>query len=168
MPAPLPALPTLGRRLRVGLALGLVGLAMGLAQAQPPEELRARGQALFEGRAELSGRIRGHADPLPTAALRCTNCHARTASPAPPPGSAVSPLSNTQAFGPVLDIPWLTGERPRRGAPASAYDARALCMALREGLDPQQVRMSRNMPLYELGDADCQALWAFLARAGRP
>lgn len=158
-----------------GLAWVAAGLWLVLGSAsaaQPsgalgPAEQRARGQALFEGRAELSGRIRGHDDPLPAEALRCINCHARVTQPV----TAGSParFGNSQAFGPVLDGAWLSGSRARRGAPPSAYDAGALCTALREGLDPQQVRMSRNMPLYEIRPSDCEALWAYLAHgAARP
>lgn len=152
--------------LAVGVGCGQGWATAGSAgEAGSPSAGPLRGQALFEGRVDLSGRIRGHVDPLPTPALRCANCHARTQGDRGqvPPG----PFGNTQAFGPVLDAAWLTGQRPRRGAPASAYDARALCTALREGLDPQQVRMSRNMPLYEISTADCQALWSYLAGAER-
>lgn len=131
------------------------------------ESTRA-GHDLFHGQRPLAGRIRGHADALPAEALRCVNCHARQPTPAPPLGDPRISLRRSGSFGPVLDAAWVAGERSRRGAPPTTYDAARLCVALREGLDPAQVQLSRTMPLFELSDADCRGLWAYLVSPPTP
>ena len=123
-----------------------------------------QGRRLFEGQTDLAGRIRGHADPLPPASLRCANCHARATVSAP--AASRPQFTGTQAFGPALTSGWLIESRSRRGGPPSAYTAGRLCTALREGLDPNQVFMARNMPIYQLTDRDCEHLWAFLTMPG--
>lgn len=133
--------------------------------ATPSIGSAAQGERLFDGRAPLTGRIRGHADDLPPASLRCINCHARDNRPAPSAASAATTrpaLAATQGFGPVLQADWLGSAQVRRGGPPSVYTADRLCTALREGLDPNQVYMARNMPIYRIDERDCQHLWAFL------
>jgi len=125
----------------------------------------ARGQALFNGAAPLRGTIHGHQSALPAHAARCVNCHAPGSSSANvPPGSAAP--ANT-SFAPLLTAAYLTGPVARRGGPPSRYDEAAFCRALRTGIDPAYVIVSRSMPRYALSDADCGALWQHLT-ASRP
>jgi hypothetical protein len=139
------------------LALGAVGVGAGWWwwQGRPA----ADGAALFDGRRPLVARIQGHEDRLPPAAARCANCHAPSAIRQAAAGAGVA----TANFGPVLDRATLTQPLPRRGGPPSRYDAAALCRVLRTGADPALVTLPRTMPRYELADADCTALWAYLS-----
>ncbi|MES1162053.1 MAG: hypothetical protein ABUL50_03210, partial [Rhizobacter sp.] len=73
-----------------------------------------------------------------------------------------SPASSA-TFGPTLSSRFLLDARSRRGGPASRFDAASLCRLLRTGVDPASIIIARAMPLYELSDRDCAALWAFLS-----
>ncbi len=133
----------------------------GAEAAVPAVDDAAVGRALFEGRTELRGKIRGHSTVLPSHASRCSNCHL-TAEPPASAASAASASRLTQTFGPVLTPTQLTALRARRGAPPSRYDLPAFCTLLRTGVDPGKVVLARTMPLYELDDRSCQALWTHL------
>lgn len=109
---------------------------------------RLHGEALFSGQTALPARLSGHADPLPAQASRCINCHG----------------AGADRVGPLLNAASLTSAQTRRGGPPSVYDERALCRALREGVDPAHVTLTRAMPLYTASDTDCTALWTFLSR----
>jgi hypothetical protein len=120
------------------------------------------GRLLFEGHAPLVAKVRGHTEPLPGSASRCTNCHVTTDAR---PGSPAPRL--TQAFGPALTAAYLTQPVSRRGAPPSRYDLRSFCRLLSTGIDPAEVLLSRNMPLYDLPESDCKALWQYLSSSSR-
>lgn len=119
-----------------------------------------RGKRLFHGELPLSGKIVGHANALPPEASRCVNCHRPMAAQRTSP--AVSGTSGS-AFGPVLDAASLTRDNKRRGGPPSRYDEAAFCKLLATGIDPAYILVPSTMPRYELGSADCRALWAYLA-----
>ena len=122
----------------------------------PNDAAVQRGLQLYAGAAPLQGTITGHAAPLPPAATRCINCHALgTAGPA---RAASAPSS----FGPLLTRERLTQRIARRGGPPSAYDEAAFCRLLRTGIDPAYVLIPRDMPRYEITDADCRGLWLYL------
>lgn len=110
---------------------------------------RARGEALFDGRAAMPARLVGHEADLPSMATRCANCH------------EAGPRSGANA--PRLDAATLARPHVRRGGPASAYDARALCAVLRDGTDPAHVIIATTMPRYAATDAQCADLWAWIA-----
>jgi hypothetical protein len=122
------------------------------------------GEALYHGRVELPGRIRGHDLNLPTQATRCINCHLGMPTPLP----AGSPTARTQTFGPALTAAHLTQAQSRRGGPPTRYDPKSFCTVLRDGLDPAKVQMPRTMPLYPLTDEQCSALWAYLTADKAP
>lgn len=135
---------------------------------------QAQGRALFEGApgrdgaAPLRGRLAQQGLALPAAATRCINCHTNgDAGKAPGTPSAdrraVVPAESA-GFGGPLDAQRLARMQPRRGGPPSAYDAAALCRVLREGIDPASVLVDTAMPRYQASDAQCEALWAWLAR----
>lgn len=132
-------------------------LQAAVAVAADAPGTAAQGRQLFEGVRPLNGQIVGHATTLPARASRCINCHG--AGTAPPAQGA---SNTTQAFGPLLNRRSLTDDVPRRGGPPSRYDPAAFCRLLRSGVDPAYVMIPRSMPRYELSDADCQALWAYL------
>jgi hypothetical protein len=137
-----------------GFALGVVLLWQHAGQGAAE---RARGAALFDGRTPLAGRVVGHAVALPPAATRCANCHEQANATPSAPGAASAP------FATVLDGAGLGSMRVRRGGPASRYDAASLCGVLRSGTDPAHVMISTTMPRYDITDAQCLELLAFLA-----
>ncbi len=111
-----------------------------------------RGQAVYQGREPLQGRIRGHDDVLPPEAVRCTNCHSEQKG---------SRLSGPPA--PQLEARWLLQPRQRHGGPPSSYDQRSFCRLLRAGSDPVYVLVAREMPIYDIDDSQCASLWLFLS-----
>jgi cytochrome c553 len=132
------------RRYLWGAAL-LLALLVGVVAAGLRWQARQAGQALFRGDTPLAARIGGHAESLPALATRCSNCH-----------------EGAQRVGGVLNRQGLAEARPRRGGPPSRYDAATLCRTLRKGIDPAHVTLPQAMPLYEMTDAQCSALWAYL------
>jgi hypothetical protein len=136
------------------LALALQAAVAG-ADSSPPPEFRL-GQDLFMGKIDLHGRIRTHLVDLPPEVVRCGNCHAAGEGPDVP-----------RSLAPRLTRDLLLEPHARRGGPASIYSQVSFCALLREGVDPAYVLISIEMPRYTLDDADCQALWRFLARSPR-
>ena len=157
-----------------GLAAALAA-ALWLAREQQREAQQQarieRGRALFHGRAELPGRLAGHAQALPVQASRCLNCHqppeaaARLPTVAPASAAASSADSLTLVAGPIgpgLNRAGLTELRSRRHAPASRFHADSLCRALQTGIDPAQVMLPSAMPRYTPSPSQCDDLWAYL------
>jgi hypothetical protein len=128
--------------------------------AQAGAEDAARGRQLFVGEAPLAARIVGQDFALPTQASRCINCHGPTAAPPGASGAVALPAA------PVLSAATLGDAVRRRGGPPSRYDAAALCVLLRSGVDPAHVMIQRTMPRYDISDADCRALWRHLTVQG--
>lgn len=123
----------------------LAGAGAGLASLWRDAQARERGAALYEGRVALAGRPVGHETALPAVATRCANCHQGAA-----------------AIGGALDARRLADAQPRRGGPATRYDAAALCQLLRTGIDPGQIIIDTAMPRYDVTDTQCTDLWAHL------
>jgi hypothetical protein len=111
----------------------------------------ARGHDLYHGEEALNGRIRGHDDVLPPDTVRCVNCHEAKIN-ARLPGKPA----------PLIDSALLLEMRHRRGGPPSRYDQAAFCRLLRTGSDPAYILIAREMPAYDLEDAQCASLWTFL------
>jgi hypothetical protein len=132
-----------------------VALAAAVCSATASARARvtaARGRALFTGREPLPGRVRDHRSDLPAAVVVCRGCHGvgvATPGAAPPPA-------------PAVDRALLLEARPRRGGPPSAYDLPAFCRLLRTGVDPAYVLVAREMPVFDVDDAQCESLWRFL------
>jgi hypothetical protein len=120
----------------------------------------ARGRQLFVGEVPLAARIVGQDFALPAQASRCINCHGMTTT-APGASGALA-----QAAAPALSAATLGEAVRRRGGPPSRYDAAALCVLLRSGVDPAYVMIQRTMPRYDISDADCRALWQHLTAQG--
>lgn len=157
-----------------GLLLA-AGLGWALCAAAQPADAE-RGRRLFSGELPLVGKVAGHTTALPQQAIRCVNCHAAgtalplaasTASTASVRAVTSAASASTQSFGPALTPKLLLQDTRRRGGPASRYDEAALCKLLATGIDPAYIIIPSSMPRYELSDADCMALWAYLTQAGR-
>lgn len=135
-----------------GLLLGAAFSLAGLAHEHSAQE---RGEALFTGAAELTGRLAGHATALPAHVLACVKCHtdARDAQR----GSSFS-----RGLAPRLEGGWLRELRSRRNGPPSAYDLPAFCHTLRTGVDPTKIQLPSRMPRFDLPDSDCESLWNYL------
>jgi hypothetical protein len=110
-----------------------------------------RGGALYRGKEPLSGKVRGHDESLPAEAVRCGNCH-----------DAAEGARLSRVPAPHLDRSLLLEPRQRRGGPPSRYDQAAFCKLLRSGVDPASIVVAREMPIYELDQNQCIALWSFL------
>ncbi len=111
-----------------------------------------RGEAIYQGKEPLRGRIRGQDDPLPAEAIRCVNCH--------------NPASKDRLSGrsaPRIDGAWLMETRQRHGGPPSSYNQASFCKLLRSGTDPVYVLVAREMPIYEMDDDQCGSMWMFLS-----
>jgi len=130
--------------------LTLFPAANRAAEASPNLDY-ARGQALFRGDIEMLGRIRSHLEVLPSAVIRCSNCHAAGTEPDVP-----------RSLAPRLTHDLLLAPRARRGGPLSIYDRAAFCTLLQHGIDPAHVVVSEEMPVYVLSDEDCHALWRYV------
>lgn len=133
-------------------------LSAGMAAARAADPAVALGRRLYLGEVALAGTIQGHAQPLPPLAARCSNCHSR--------GSAETAASGAVSFAPLLTRERLLGSIARRGGPPSRYDAALFCRLLRSGIDPAVMLIPRQMPRYQVDDAQCNALWAYLVDAG--
>ena len=162
------------------LVVALVLVALG-ARWWHGVQRRERGQAIFEGSADLSGRLAGHSMPLPRLATRCMNCH-ETVDAAPAASAAsVSASTSTSATAtatalataaaePVirktlatpLNRVGLSTRQSRHGGPPTRYDIASLCRLLRRGVDAGQVVISTVMPRYDALDAQCADLHAYL------
>ncbi|MEJ8812410.1 hypothetical protein WKW77_15100 [Variovorax ureilyticus] len=124
------------------------------ASATAAPDAVARGARLFDGAEPLAGTLSGHDAPLPSAATRCVQCHAG-------PGRSSAAGATTLS----LDRNLLREARARRGGPPVAYDEASFCRTLRTGIDPASIVLPRSMPRFEVDDAQCAALWAYLTRA---
>lgn len=118
-------------------------------------EVARRGAALWRGEQPLVGHVAGHTGALPSAVSRCINCHA---------GAPDLPADARAA--PQLTPSHLREAVSRRGGPPSRFDKAGFCTLLRTGVDPAAVLLPRHMPRYEIGDADCAALWHYLVSPG--
>ena len=117
------------------------------------KEISALGRRLFSGKEELSGRMYTHTADMPTAVVRCSNCHAAGNGPAVARSSA-----------PRLTRDLLLQARARRGGPPTSYNHDSFCKLLRKGIDPAYILINVAMPRYELSDDRCTALWTFLTQ----
>lgn len=106
------------------------------------------GARLFDGRTPLRARLAGHTEPMPPTATICLNCH-----------------HGQQSIGPPLTGASLKQAVPRRGGPATRYDASSFCKVLRTGIDPAYVVLNPEMPHYDVTLEQCASLWRFLTDA---
>jgi hypothetical protein len=116
-----------------------------------PSDAARRGERIFNGEEPLAAQIQGQGVPLPGEATRCRNCHSEEAV-----GGA------SEAAAPALDAQALLTKHSRRNGPPSRYDEKTFCTLLRTGVDPAFVQLQRIMPRYDIDDARCAALFAYL------
>jgi hypothetical protein len=135
-------------------AKNLQAKATNSASSAPSAISVERGDELFRGQEPLTGRIRGHDDDLPSEVVRCVNCHG-----AAPANASTQRLSRLAP--PRLDSALLLEFHQRRGGPPSRYDPPAFCKLLRTGVDPAHILIAREMPAYDIDDAQCASLWAY-------
>ncbi len=93
----------------------------------------------------------------------CVNCHRRSGLGAFEGSVSVPPVAGHVLFEP------LTQGQPRMGPVRTAgagtrpaYDEQSLARALRDGIDPAGRSLSPTMPRYAVGEADVEALSAYL------
>jgi hypothetical protein len=147
---------------RAGWRWWLIALAALAALAGCRDRASAvdLGRALFLGERPPAARMVGHTIDLAASVVHCANCHRHE-----PRGDRSGDRqggSTSQDFGPALTHDRLTRPLRRRGGPPSVYDRPRLCRVLREGIDPSSVMISQAMPRYNVTDAECEALWAYL------
>ena len=151
----------------VGAAALLAGAAWMARQAHQHGMQVERGRAIFHGERTVAGKLEGHDSALPALATRCDNCHeARNAaplnSPNAPSGAAVTGGAGADTFATPLDRERLSTLKPRHGGPKSAYQLAQFCALLRTGVDPAYIIVRTIMPRYDISDAQCADLWAYL------
>jgi hypothetical protein len=156
-----------GGRLVALLAVASSCSARADRTADPEREQLERGEDLFVGDGGLAGRVAGQDDPLPPAAVRCSNCHTGpTAGPNSPNPSEADGGEAVLAYGPAVFGDALTAVRPRRGGPPTRYDETTFCGLLRSGIDPAHIIIARAMPRYTLDSVSCRALWSYVTARG--
>jgi hypothetical protein len=121
------------------------------AWADGASAVASQGDKLFSGATALHGRLYTQSDEMPSAVVRCANCHSHGRSEA---------VAYTNA--PRLTREWLVEDRRRRGGPKSHYDTQKFCALLRTGVGPDHIVINVEMPRYVLTDEECGSLWAFL------
>lgn len=148
----------LKRRLLAALCAPLMLVTMGSYANQSETDL---GRKLYTGQLPVTAQLRGQDIALPPMASRCVNCHSNAASQASgKTNTATDKLA--QNFGPALEAGVLRNRQSRRGGPASSYELGSFCRVLRTGIDPAHILISRNMPVFQINDEQCSALWQFL------
>jgi len=135
------------------ISVGLTGAsAFGIGAILKHSAERSRlelGRKLVLGVEPLKGRMVGHDLDLPTATVRCQNCHKIGQEPG-------------KSFAPRLSQASLTGLVKRRGGPPSRYDVATFCGVLADGVDPAHVMIPQTMPRYNLTEQECAALWTYV------
>ena len=115
-----------------------------------------RGRGIYVNGADDAGPIQARMaqqpDALPALAVRCINCHDRSGAGA-------------EFRAQVLSRENLLAQMSRRGGPATRFDAVSMCKLLSTGIDPAWIVINQTMPRYDLTDAQCRALWAYLESA---
>lgn len=137
--------------LAVPLCLLLVLMCAVTARALAEDTAMLKGEQLFTGQIELKGRLRGQPTTLPAKVVACQNCHALQGDT----------QRSTDQLGPALGQA-LTTERARHGGPAFAFGYSSFCTLLREGKTPTGILIAYAMPVFEMDNDSCYALWRYL------
>ncbi|MDN4055775.1 hypothetical protein QPK32_22160 [Massilia sp. YIM B02763] len=138
------------------LVAALVSPLAAMSRAATVSDATVRGERLFDGREPLTGRLAGHTAGLPPALGTCLACH----------GNAASSSLLEARSAPALGCTVLLRIRERRGEPPFAYDPDKFCRTLRTGINPNDVVLQRTMPRFDIEQAQCDALWAYLTTKG--
>lgn len=141
------------------LAALLAPLATSAQQLSPAEEI---GRRIYHDGTDGAGRpivarVAGSASPLRGKPMACGNCHGEDGRGRPESG--VDPGDVTWA-----DLTKPYGHAHANGRRHGPYDPRSFRRAMRDGADPAGNVMEPAMPLYEMTDADLDALIAYLRR----
>ncbi len=150
---PGPPATALRRAARRSVALAASLALSASAPVEAADILVEVGRRLFrEGRTAsgepLSALVSGDV-PVSGALLSCQGCHGRSGMGAGEGEIRVPPVSGL-----------LYEPSPQRRR--AAYDATSLARALREGVDPSGRALAALMPRYRIGDAEVEALDAYL------
>lgn len=138
-----------------GLVVGALGAwfadALHWRQATSSEVQRGRGIYVngLDNVEPIQARMARQPNTLPALAVRCINCHDRSGAGA-------------EFRAQVLSRENLLAQMPRRGGPATRFDAVSMCKLLSTGIDPAWIVINQTMPRYELSESQCRALWAYL------
>jgi hypothetical protein len=166
--------PPTGRRRR-GRAFGLALLmAFASAVAHAADDRVERGRRIYEEGLTTSGAplraVSAGNSVLLGAQAACTACHRRSGMGSREGRVAVPPVTGPMLYAQPQPL-W--PRRPGRDAPAiqplrqdsrAAYDDASLARAIRTGFDSSGRPLDALMPRYQLGDADMQALIAYLGQ----
>jgi hypothetical protein len=158
------------RALAPGLALAalLSHSVLAAGVASPPDPRNDIGAGIYLRGTASSGQpivaSRSEASKIQGLAAACANCHQRSGLGSREGRSYIPPVTGRYLFRPLtpvsreLDLPYVEGMRPDR----PPYTDATLARAIRDGVDSQGKPLSYLMPRYELGDADMEALVAYL------
>ena len=133
------------------LVIGCLLQTASAGTSANPDSSASTGRRMFLGESSLQGAIAGHAKPLPPQMVPCANCHLGKAG-----------LGSETSFAPTLDRSRMTEPMARRGGPLTVFSLASFCRALRTGVDPAYILITRRMPRYTLSDDQCLGLWRHL------
>lgn len=131
----------------------LIGLAVFVSMAASSSESQQLGQQIFAGEVPVKARLRYSTFDLPVSASKCSNCHSV--------GSNI--LVDELGSPPELGRARLLTPLKRVSGPPVAYDEESFCIVVTKGRTPSHVLLSQLMPLYELDEQSCKALWEYLS-----
>ena len=135
----------------MGLAIAALLLPCAASGSDVDTGAEERGKRLFVAGEGLVGTMETYQAPLPSAVIRCSNCHAGGLNAAGQPSA-----------GGALKGDDLTSYVRRRNGPPSRYTDAALCKLLRTGVDPAGIYVAESMPRYRIDDGACRDLFVFL------
>jgi hypothetical protein len=116
----------------------------------------ARGERLFDGREPVAATLAGHTASLPPQLAACIACH----------GGAAAPSSLEVRVAPPLGCTLLSRRHDKQGEPPLLYERESFCRTVRTGSNPNYVMLGREMPRFDLSQAQCDALWIYLTTRG--
>lgn len=130
----------------------LMGLTLFVTMSAISSETEQLGKKIFEGEVPVKAKLRHSSFELPSIASKCSNCH------------SVGPNTEIEeiASPPELGRNRLLTPLKRGSGPPVAYNEESFCIAITKGRTPAHTLLSREMPIFEIDEQTCKALWNYL------
>lgn len=131
----------------------LFGLTVFISMSAMPSESQKLGQQIFEGEVPVKAKMRHSSFELPSIASKCSNCHSVG------PNTVIEEIASP----PELGRNRLLTPLKRGSGPPVAYDEESFCVVITKGRTPAHTLLSQTMPLFEMDERSCKALWDYLS-----